>query len=48
MEKINVAIIGYGMSASIFHAPIINEMEGFCLKKYMKEKVRIQKRLSGF
>ncbi|HOO74671.1 MAG: Gfo/Idh/MocA family oxidoreductase [Thermotogae bacterium] len=44
MEKINVAIIGYGMSASIFHAPIINEMEGFCLKKIYERKSQNSKK----
>lgn len=33
MEKINVGIIGFGTSASVFHAPIIDYLAEFNLKK---------------
>jgi scyllo-inositol 2-dehydrogenase (NADP+) len=30
--KIKVGIIGYGLSGSVFHAPLIDKVEGLCLK----------------
>ncbi|MBS4538623.1 Gfo/Idh/MocA family oxidoreductase [Clostridium sp. D2Q-11] len=33
MQKINVAIIGFGLSGRAFHAPIIHSMDKFNLKK---------------
>jgi predicted dehydrogenase len=32
MDRINVALIGYGLAGSAFHAPMINSMEEFDLK----------------
>lgn len=33
MKKVNVGIIGYGLSGRIFHGAIINGIEGFSIKK---------------
>jgi predicted dehydrogenase len=38
MEKINVGIIGFGTSASVFHAPIIDYLPEFNLKKVYERK----------
>lgn len=32
MNKVNTAVIGYGLAGSVFHAPVINSTEGFRLK----------------
>ena len=32
MNRINVALIGYGLAGSAFHAPMINSMKEFDLK----------------
>ncbi len=32
MSTVNTAIIGFGLSGSVFHAPIISSTEGFHLK----------------
>ncbi|MGM0641426.1 MAG: Gfo/Idh/MocA family oxidoreductase [Thermotogota bacterium] len=38
MEKINVGIIGFGTSASVFHAPILDYLPEFEIKKVYERK----------
>jgi scyllo-inositol 2-dehydrogenase (NADP+) len=33
LETVNVGIIGYGFSASIFHVPILETIAGYCIKE---------------
>lgn len=38
IEKINVGLIGFGMSGRVFHAPIIDAVKGFRLRKIFERK----------
>lgn len=38
MEKINTCLVGYGLSGSVFHAPILKSMEEFNLVKVVSSK----------
>lgn len=38
MKKVRVGLIGYGKSGSVFHAPLINAVDGLILKKIVSSK----------
>lgn len=38
MKKVKMGIIGYGMSASVFHAPLIHAVDGLVLTKVVSSK----------
>ncbi len=44
MKKINVGIVGYGMSGKYFHAPFIHSNEKFNLKKIVERKSEYSKK----
>lgn len=37
-QKVNVGLIGFGLAGRVFHAPIINSVEGFKLSKIVTSK----------
>lgn len=37
-KNINVGLIGFGMAGKVFHAPIIANVEGLCLRKIFERK----------
>jgi scyllo-inositol 2-dehydrogenase (NADP+) len=38
MKKVNVGLIGYGLSGSVFHAPLISSVEGLVLAKVVSSR----------
>ncbi|APJ03111.1 oxidoreductase [Silvanigrella aquatica] len=38
MRKLNTALVGFGLSGSTFHAPILSQLPGFCLSHISSSK----------